>query len=90
MAEPRDGAPRDGGPRLTLITRPGCHLCDVARDALRRVAEQTGEGWTELDIESDIELEREYGDRIPVVLLDGREHGYWRVEEDRLLRDLTR
>ena len=31
----------------------------------------------------------EYGDRLPVVLLDGKEHGYWRVEEDRLLRDLT-
>jgi hypothetical protein len=37
-----------------------------------------------------IELERDYGDRVPVVLLDGQEHGYWRVEEDRLLRDLGR
>jgi glutaredoxin len=76
--------------RLTLITRPGCHLCDVAKEALARVAADTGEGWAELDVESDIALEREYGDRVPVVLLDGREHGYWRVEEDRLRRDLAR
>ncbi len=39
---------------------------------------------------SSIELERDYGDRVPVVLLDGAEHGYWRVEEDRLLRDMAR
>ncbi|MBO4210550.1 glutaredoxin family protein [Micromonospora echinofusca] len=76
-------------PRLTLITRQGCHLCDDARVALDRVAAVTGDRWTELDVADDIELEREYGDRLPVVLLDGKEHGYWRVEEERLLRDLT-
>jgi hypothetical protein len=53
-----------------------------------RVAEATGETWREVNVTGDLELEREYGDRLPVILLDGREHGYWRVEEDRLLRDL--
>jgi glutaredoxin len=76
-------------PRLTLITRPGCHLCDVAKEAMDRITAQTGEAWIEVDVESDVTLEAEYGDRVPVVLLDGREHGYWRVEEDRLRRDLT-
>jgi glutaredoxin len=76
-------------PRLTLITRPGCHLCEVAKEAIERVDAQTGAGWVEVDVTSDIELEREYGDRVPVILLDGREHGYWRVEETRLLRDLA-
>jgi glutaredoxin len=76
--------------RITLITRPGCHLCDVAKEALDRVAAAGGARWVELSVDSDIELEREYGERLPVVLLDGREHGYFRVEEDRLLRDLTR
>jgi len=74
--------------RLTLFTRPGCHLCDVAREALARVAAQTGEDWVEVDITDDPELEEEYGIRIPVVVLDGQEHGYWQVEEERLLRDL--
>lgn len=75
--------------RLTLITRSGCHLCEVAREAMDRVAAASGQQWEELDLGGDPELEREYGDRIPVVLLDGREHGYWRVEEERLLRDLA-
>jgi hypothetical protein len=74
--------------RLTLLSRPGCHLCEVAKQAMDRVTEATGQAWREVDITGDLELEREYGDRLPVILLDGREHGYWRVEEDRLLRDL--
>ena len=77
-------------PRVALVTRADCHLCDAARAALDRVATRTGELWTELDVSDDIELERDYGDRLPVVLLDGAEHGYWRVEEDRLTRDLGR
>ena len=75
--------------RITLYTRAGCHLCDDAKVVLDRVREQTGEGYDEVDISTDPELTAEYGDRIPVVLLDGREHGYWRVEEQRLLRDLA-
>lgn len=74
--------------RLTLITRYGCHLCDMAKDAMDRVSAASGEQWVELDVDSDVELRREYSDRVPVVLLDGQEHGYWRVEEDRLLSDL--
>jgi len=73
-------------PRIQLMTRPDCHLCEVAKEALERI----GEPWVEVDIESDPELDAEYGDRIPVVLLDGKEHGYWRVEEERLRRDLAR
>ena len=76
--------------RLTLITRPGCHLCAVAAEALLRVRADTGEDWTEVDVTGSIELERDYGDRVPVLLLDGAEHGYWRVEEVRLRRDLAR
>jgi glutaredoxin len=75
--------------RITLYTRAGCHLCDDARTALDRVREQTGEGYDEVDISTDPELTADYGDRIPVILLDGKEHGYWRVEEQRLLRDLS-
>lgn len=76
-------------PRLALVTRAGCHLCELARDALARVAADAGESWREIDVAADIELEREYGDRVPVILLDGREHGYWQVDPERLRRDLA-
>lgn len=75
---------------VTLLTRPGCSLCGAAREAVARVAAGTGVRWHEVDVETDEHLEREYGDRLPVVLLDGREHGYWRVEEELLRRDLDR
>ena len=70
--------------RVVLYTRDGCHLCDDAKAALARI----GVEYAEVDIAGDPELTAEYGERIPVVMLDGREHGYWRVEEARLLRDL--
>jgi glutaredoxin len=75
---------------VTLLTRVGCHLCDDAKHVLVRIAEQTGVAWDEVDVDADPELAYEYGDRVPVVLLDGAEHGFWRVEEARLLRDLAR
>jgi glutaredoxin len=75
-------------PRITLLTRAGCHLCDVARQVLGEVAAASGEGWCEVDLDSDPHLLEEYWDRIPVILLDGHEHGYWRVDRGRLLRDL--
>lgn len=74
--------------RVVLLTKSGCHLCDDAREAMRRVAAVSGVTWSEMDAEADRDLLIEYGDRLPVVLLDGAEHGYWRVEENRLLRDL--
>jgi glutaredoxin len=73
--------------RLTLITRDGCHLCEVAERTLDRIA--PGE-WDRVDVAGSIDLERDFGDRVPVLLLDGKEHGYWRIEEERLLRDLAR
>jgi glutaredoxin len=76
--------------RLTLITRAQCHLCEVAKEAMARFTAETGEPWTELDVDSDPALLEEYWDRVPVILLDGKEHGYWRVEEDRLRRDLMK
>jgi glutaredoxin len=76
--------------RITLISRDGCHLCAVAEQTLDRVTADTGESWVRVDVDADAELVREYSDRVPVLLLDGREHGYWRVDEERLRRDLAR
>jgi glutaredoxin len=76
--------------RLVLYTRAGCHLCLDAKAVLTRIAAATGVDWAEVDIAGDPELTAEYGDLIPVLTLDGRPHGYWRVDEQRLLQDLGR
>jgi hypothetical protein len=46
--------------------------------------------WLTADVDADGELRAEYGDRVPVILIDGREHGYWAVEEPRFRAALAR
>ena len=72
--------------RLMLISRAGCHLCEVAEQVLDRI----GEPWQRVDVDSSTELVRDYGDRVPVLLLDGVEHDYWRIDEQRLRRDIAK
>lgn len=71
-------------PRITLIGRPGCHLCDDARTVVQSVAAQVGVGWEERSIDEDEELRRRYAEHIPVTLVDGRPHDFWRVSPERL------
>jgi glutaredoxin len=60
-------------PSVVLYSRPGCHLCDVARETIEDVRRRRGFEFREISIEGDDVLEREYGIRIPVVLVDGHE-----------------
>jgi glutaredoxin len=76
--------------RVTLITRSGCHLCEVAEQTLRRLAAELGFGYEELDVDAEDARRHEYSDRVPVILIDGREHGYWRVEEARFRKAIRR
>ena len=69
---------------ITLLSRPGCHLCDEARGIIARVAADLGIGWTERDITQSPDDMREYGEMIPVTLIDGVQHDFWRVDERRL------
>ncbi|MGY1732264.1 glutaredoxin family protein [Geodermatophilus sp. SYSU D01045] len=74
--------------RLELLTRAGCHLCVTAAETLARIAAEAGVDTREVDVDADPELQAEYGDRVPVVLLDGREHSYFTVDVPRLRHDL--
>jgi glutaredoxin len=76
-------------PRVTLLSKPGCHLCEDARAVVERVAADLGVGWTELDITGDAELYARYRDQIPVTLVDGAQHDFWRVSESRLRSALS-
>lgn len=70
--------------RVTLYSRPGCHLCDEARAVIDRVCSELGESFEEISIETDPALQERYGEEIPVTLVDGRQHDFWRVDEARL------
>ena len=65
---------------VTLLTRRGCHLCEDARAVVQAAAAVSGCAVTEIDVDDDPELRAEYGDMVPVVLINGVQHGYFRIE----------
>ncbi len=81
--------------RLTLIGKPGCHLCDDARDAIERVRAELAERGIpttleERDILQDEALARRHAEDIPVVQLNGRRHAIWRVDPEKLARAIEK
>ena len=76
-------------PRVTLYSRPGCHLCDAAREVVARVCADLGEEYAEISIDDDPGLADRFGEEIPVTFVDGRQHDFWRVDETRLRTALT-
>ncbi|RMI30856.1 glutaredoxin family protein [Nocardia stercoris] len=81
-------------PDVTLLTRAGCHLCAVALEQLTAICADYGivPGCVDVDAAAatDPGLRAEFGDRVPVVLVDGREHSYFEVDEPRLRATLNR
>ncbi|MFJ5230773.1 glutaredoxin family protein [Kitasatospora sp. NPDC088391] len=74
---------------VTLIGKPGCHLCEDARATILKVTADLGARFEEKDILQDPALHEQYAEQIPVTLIDGRQHDFWRVDETRLRKALT-
>jgi glutaredoxin len=79
-----------GAARVTLYGKPGCHLCDDARAVVEAVCAELGEAFEEVDITTSAELISRYGEEIPVTLVDGAQHDFWRVDPARLRAALSR
>jgi glutaredoxin len=77
-------------PRVTFYSRPGCHLCDDARAVVEQVCTELGESYVEISIDDDPDLRRRYAEEVPVTLVDGAQHDFWRVDPVRLRAALTR
>lgn len=75
--------------QLTLLTRPGCHLCDDARTVVLAATRDAGWAMIELNVADDDELRAEFGDMVPVVLVNGVMHGYFHVDPIRLRKALV-
>lgn len=79
---------------VRLLTRAGCTICDGVHAQLTELAKELDFDLSTKDVDAEAQagntaLRAEYGDRLPVVLLDGREHSYWELDEPRLRKDLT-
>ncbi|MCV7398180.1 glutaredoxin family protein [Mycobacterium paraseoulense] len=84
-----------GRPRVELLTRDGCTICERVHDRLTELAPELGFDLSTTDVDTaaaagNPALRAEFGDRLPVILLDGREHSYWDLDEARLRADLAR
>jgi len=75
---------------VTLITRDGCHLCEDAERELAALSKELGFELIVLDVDADRARANEYSERVPVILIDGVEHGYWRLEESRFRAAIAR
>lgn len=81
-------------PQVVLLTRSGCSICERAAQRLAVLGAELDFALTVTDVDAAAQagepaLRTEFGDRLPVVLLDGNEHSYWEVDEARLRADLT-
>ena len=77
-------------PQVVLITKADCHLCAAARTAVGRVTAALGLEWTEELVDHQPELRERYAEEIPVVLVDGVQRDYWKIDEARLERVLQK
>ena len=72
--------------KVTVISRTGCHLCEIAIDKIKLVKDQL-QFELEIKLINDLpELEQEYGEQVPVVMIDNKIHDYWRVDIERFTK----
>lgn len=72
--------------KLTLYTKPKCHLCDVMKEELMRYDSIYEIEVSEINIENDEELSAQYGEKIPVLIYDGRMIFKYRLYKDKFER----
>jgi glutaredoxin len=78
---------------MTLVTiygRTGCHLCEDALITLQSMQEELNFEIEEILIDDNEELAKKYGEQIPVTLIDGEHHDFWRVDPERFRSSLER
>ena len=74
---------------VIVYSRKGCHLCEIVKESLVKLHKRGGFDWREIDVDSDIELRRQYNDQVPVVLINGRKAFKYRMDEQEFMRKLA-
>ena len=76
--------------KVEVISRRGCHLCEVAENVVRSVQEEISFELEVMFVDGNIELESKYGEEVPVTLINGRRHDYFKVDRERFKNELLR
>ena len=75
--------------KVTVYSRTGCHLCEIAIDLIKSVKQENNFSLEIKLIDNDSELEKEYGEQVPVILIDEKVHDYWRVDLARFTKAIN-
>jgi glutaredoxin len=75
--------------KVTVYSRTGCHLCEIAIDLIKSVKQENNFSLEIKLIDNDSELEKEYGEHVPVILIDEKVHDYWRVDLNRFTKAIN-
>ena len=76
-------------PEVTIYSRSGCHLCEVAHQTLQDLQSQANFSITEILIDGNSELVESYGEQVPVIHINGKPHDYFRVDPERFLQAIN-
>ncbi|MCX6449792.1 MAG: thioredoxin family protein [Actinobacteria bacterium] len=71
---------------VLVYSRTGCHLCEIAIDHIKSVKDDLGFNLEIKLIDINEDLEKEYGEQVPVILIDNKVHDYWRVDLERFTK----
>jgi len=75
---------------ITVFTRHGCHLCDVAVEVLEEMSDELHFEIEKIYIDENLELEKLYGEQVPVIHIDGKHHDFFRVDPERFKSSLEK
>jgi glutaredoxin len=71
---------------VTVYSRSGCHLCEIAIDRINSIKQDYEFNLEVLLIDNDDELEKEFGEQVPVIMIDNMIHDYWKVDLERFTK----
>jgi len=74
--------------KVTVFSRTGCHLCEIAIDKINSIKDELNFDLEIKLIDTDVELEKEFGEQVPVIMIDNKIHDYWRVDLDRFSKEI--
>ena len=72
-------------PLVTMYSRRNCHLCEVAKEVVESARNEADFEFEVVFIDGDAGLEKEYGEEVPVTLINGKRHDYFRVDRARFI-----
>lgn len=75
--------------KVKVYSRTGCHLCEIAIDLIKSVKQENNFSLEIKLIDNNSELEKEYGEQVPVILIDEKVHDYWRVDLTRFTKAIN-